>query len=846
MLKITHMQCESLTNPLGIATMAPRFSWRITTDLPNTMQHKYQIEVTDTTSTLWDSGETDSTQSIHVPYQGKPLSYTTRYTWRVRIYTTNAENNGTWSEWSETAWFETPLEKWQAPFIEADDRPEDSGAKIFRHTLNIAKPLAAARVYATALGVYEIRIGGENISDTCFDPGWTSYGSRLLYQTYDITRLLQSGNNTLTATVGAGWYKGEMGFRDARNMYGSKMAFSAQVNLLYTDGTQETVYTDDTWQFADSPVIYSEIYHGETYDARNETPAQWQNANLHTPVTSTISPFDGVPVRRMETRQATHFFTTPGGDRVLDFGQNLTGRVRFKVTGNPGDTVILRHAEVLDAEGNFYTENLRSAKCTDKYICKSGGTEVYEPFFTFHGFRYVAVDAYPGEINPADFEAIVIYSDMEKTGGFACSEPLINQLQSNITWGLKGNFLDIPTDCPQRDERLGWTGDAQIFIGTAAYLYNVLPFFRKWLRDLALDQSPEGGVPHVVPDILRKDPNFGTWHSACGWADAAVIIPWSLYEAFGDIRILEDQYESMARWVDYVSTLSNNYLWNTGFHFADWVALDAKEGSYIGATPSDLCATAYYAHSTSLLAKTAEALGKTADAHKYRTQHQHIVTAYQNEFFTPTGRLAARTQTAHILSLMFDLTPTNHIPRTIETLVKLIEENGGHLVTGFLGTPYFCFALSQNNRLAEAYKLLQREDYPSWLYQVKAGATTVWEHLDGIKPDGSMWSANMNSFNHYAYGAVGEWLYRVTAGITPQAPGYKKIRIAPQPGGTLTHAHGTLNTPYGTVESRWTLEAGVFTLNVKIPPNTTAEVCLPDGAVYAVGSGEYIYKVSVG
>jgi alpha-L-rhamnosidase len=836
-MQINHLRCESLKNPLGIATTKPRFGWQIVGDIRDAFQQKYHIEVSGPDGIVWDSSEVESAFSIFIEYAGKPLAYQTRYTWRVKACV-----NGEWGPWSEWAWFETPLEKWDAPFIRADDKPEESNAKMFRKGIDIKKPIKAARIYATALGLYEIYVNGKPVTDTCFNPGWSSYDSRVLYRAYDATDMFAAGKNELTVNVGAGWYKGDLGFREGRGLYGDGMALSAQIDLYYSDGSHETIQSGNDWRFADSPIVYSEIYHGEIYDARKENPENWQPAVPLPPVSFHVEPFDGVPVLRQERIKPAASFVTPKGERVLDFGQNLTGRVCFRVTGRAGDKVTLRHAEVLDAEGNFYVENLRYAKCTDTYILKGGATETYEPVFTFHGFRYVCVDEYPGEIKAENFEAVVIYSDMEKIGELTCSEPLINQLQNNITWSLKGNFLDIPTDCPQRDERLGWTGDVQIFISTACFLYDVLPFFRKWLHDLRLDQYPSGGVPYVVPDVLKKDPKANMSHSSCGWGDAAIITPWTLYENFGDIRILEDQYGSMRGWVDYITSQANNHLWNTGFHFADWVALDAKEGDYIGATPPDLCATAYYAYSTSLLIKTAEALGKIEDVEKYGQLYADIRNAYQNEFFTPTGRLAARTQTAHILSLVFGLTPEAFIPRTISTLVKLIDENGGHLVTGFLGTPYFCHALSQNNRLDEAYKLLQREDYPSWLYQIKKGATTIWEHMDGIKPDGSMWSVDMNSFNHYAYGAIGDWLYKVVAGINPLEPGYKRILIEPKPGGTLTWAEAKLKTPYGRLASKWELEKNQFFLNVKIPANTTAEIRMPNGETHTVGSGDYTFS----
>ena len=840
MLSISTLTCESLTNPIGLYTMKPRFSWIIETDIPDAIQEAYRIEVrNDAGDVIWESGDVQSAQSTFVEYAGPPLSYQTRYTWRVKVTVNRIE-----SDWSEQAVFETALETWTADFICADDTPDSSACKTFRYRFTVKKSVKSARAYSTALGLYELCLGGQAVSDTCFNPGLSAYDKRVLYQTYDITDMLATGENELTAYLAAGWYKGDFGLQDTRNLYGKAMAFSAQIDITYSDSNRETFKTDETWQYADSPIIYAEIYHGETYDARNEVPGAWRQSLTYNIGGLSVEPFDGVPVRRQEVLKPVKFFTTPKGERVLDFGQNLTGRVRMAVNAGSGAIVRLRHAEVLDRDGNFYTENLRSAKCTDTYICKGDGKEVYEPHFTFHGFRYVCVDEYPSEISPDQFEAVVLHSDMVPTGTFSCSDPLINQLQSNIKWGMKGNFLDIPTDCPQRDERLGWTGDAQIFISTASYLYDVLPFFRKWLRDLALDQRPDGGVPFVIPDVLNISLDMSESHSACGWGDAAVIIPWKLYESFGDRRILENQYDSMKGWVSYIHSQAKENLWNSGFHFADWVALDAKEGSYFGATPANLCATAYYAYSTELMMKTAEILGKMDDAAIYRKLHADIVKAYQDEFFTPNGRLAANTQTAHILSLIFDLTPEAFIPRTVETLVKLIEDNGGHMVTGFLGTPYFCYALSNNDRLQDAYKLLQREDYPSWLYQIKMGATTIWEHLDGIKPDGSMWSPEMNSFNHYAYGAIGDWLYKVVAGINPVEAGYKRIRIAPQIGGTLTWAEGRLQTPYGELVSRWKRGDNHITITTKIPPNTSAEIVLPDGREVAVGNGEYIYYSS--
>jgi len=840
MLKAVSLTCESLLDPIGLYTMRPRFSWLIETSQSNAIQEFYRIKVSRDDEVVWDSGDVESDRSVLIEYAGEPLAFETVYTWCVKI-TVNGEE----CEWSEPASFETALETWTAGFIAADDKPETSEAKIFRCEFTIDKPVKSARVYATALGLYEMYISGVRVSDTFFDPGCTSYDKRVLYQTYDVTDNIRSGINEITATVGAGWYKGDFGFKGGRGLYGDKMAFSAMVVINYCDGKRDVIKTDETWKFAESPVVSSEIYHGETYDARNEIPGDWKFAVLYNTDTFIIEPFDGVPVRCIDILKPVEYIKTPKGEHVLDFGQNITGRVRFSVEANSGDTVKLRHAEVLDKDGNFYTANLRTARCTDTYICKGGGKEEYEPHFTFHGFRYVCLDEYPGEIIPDNFNAVVLHSDMKPTGSFSCSNPLINRLQSNIIWGLKGNFLDIPTDCPQRDERMGWTGDAQAFSSTACYLYDVLPFFRKWLRDLTLDQMQGGAMPYVIPDVLIKESPLTTNHSACGWGDAAVIIPWTLYMAFGDRRILEDQYNSMKSWVNYIRSQANDNLWNTGFHFGDWVALDSRDGGFFGATPTDLCATAFYAYSTELLTKAAEVLGKEDDVNTYKKLHSDILEAFKREFFTLTGRLAADTQTSHILALMFGLVPPEFVSRTVDRLLKLIKEHGGHFVTGFLGTSYFCHTLSRNNNIQEAYKLLEREEYPSWLFPVKMGATTIWERLNGISEDGTLGNENMNSFNHYAYGAIGAWLYEVVVGINPVEPGYKRILIAPQPGGEMTWAEGKLLTQYGEIASKWERSDGCITFEIKIPPNTTADIKLPDGSCYSTGSGEYIYKIEL-
>jgi alpha-L-rhamnosidase len=851
MLKISDITCEYQKNPIGLGTKKPRFSWIIESDMYNVIQMLYRLQVSldeKFENIIWDTGVVNSSKSVNVEYDGPSLKSSTRYYYRVRI----TDNYGQESMWSEIGYFETALmdaSEWKAKFItpENEDEGNSSKGKYLRQEFTLDGEIAFARIYATALGMYEIYINGKRVGDDLFTPGWTSYKKRLQYQTYDITNLLVNGANAVGAIVGAGWYKGDLaGWTGRRNVYGNRTALLAQILIRYADGREQLVITDETWKASDSPILYSEIYHGEIYDTRleqsgwnlpNFDDGNWYPVDVLNWDMSTLIPQEGLPVRRQEIIKPISIVITPKGEKVIDFGQNLAGWVKFSVKGNLGDKVILKHAEVLDSEGNFYTENLRSAKQRIEYILKGDGVETFEPHFTFQGFRYVKIEEYPGEPSLENFSAVVIHSDMKRMGKFTCSNELLNQLYHNIVWGLKSNFIDVPTDCPQRDERLGWTGDAQVFIETSCFIMNTAPFFRKWLHDLKADQLENGGVPFVIPDVLgghlENDKLIQQDHSSSGWGDAAVICPWTIYQYYDDVNILKDQYESMKSWIEYIrANAKDGVIWDSGFHFGDWLALDAKEGSYFGATPNDLVATAFYAYSTEILAKTAKILGNLSDYEEYLSIHDKIVKAFQDEFFTPSGRLAVRTQTAHVLVLMFNLVPDKYRARTIQTLIDLINENSGHLTTGFLGTPYICHVLSNNGKTKEAYSLLFKEDYPSWLYQVKKGATTVWEHWDGIKPDGSMWSADMNSFNHYAYGSIGSWLYREIAGLNvdPDMPGFKHIIIKPKPGGDLTYAEVEYLSAYGRIFASWSIRGGDMAVDIAVPPNTKAKIILPQAS----------------
>lgn len=517
-------------------------------------------------------------------------------------------------------------------------------------------------------------------------------------------------------------------------------------------------------------------------------------------------------------------------------GQNMVGWMKFRLTAPAGTTVTLRHAEVLDKEGNFYTANLRSAQETIRYTSKGAGTETFEPHFTFQGFRYVAVSGWPAEVKPEDFTGIVVHSAMERTGTFETSNPMLNQLEHNIIWGQKGNFLDVPTDCPQRDERLGWTGDAEVFAPTASFNFDTAGFYTKWLKDVALDQEDDGAVPFVIPNALSHETRKGAAASA-GWADVSVIVPWTVYQAFSDKRILEAQYPSMKAWVEYMRRQAGErYIWSNGFSFGDWLAFATTNPDYPGATTDkDLIQTAYFARSTELLARTAQVLGKKEDATEYAGLEEKIVAAFQREFVTPNGRLSSNTQTAYALALAFGLLPESQRADAAARLAADVRKFG-HLTTGFLGTPVLCQTLSDYGYLDEAYMLLNRTEYPSWLYPVTKGATTIWERWDGQKPDGSFQDVGMNSFNHYAYGAIGDWMYRVVAGIEldEQAPGYKHILLEPHPGGGLTHASASVESMYGHVSSGWAIADGKLTFTIAVPANTTATVRLPNAKLEEV------------
>ncbi len=854
---VTNLRTEYKNNPVGIDVLQPRLSWIIQAIERGFVQNACQIQAAETIenlqkgkSLLWDSGKVQSDQSIQVLYVGPALKSGQRVYWRVRIW--DAKDKAT--AWSEIAFWEMGLLKdsdWQAKWIESEmveGTDKSRPSPMFRKEFTLKGKVKTARAYVTAHGLYEMELNGQKVGDEVLTPGWTSYNKRLQFQTYDVTAQLKPGQNAVGATLGNGWYRGFLGWQDKRDNYGSNVGLLLQINIVYENGQTEIIGSDETWKVSTGPILMSEIYHGEIYDARLELDGwsragyadqTWKSVKVASHPKDILVAPPGLPVRKIQEIKPIGIIKTPKGETVVDMGQNMVGWLRLKVQGQAGHTVKLVHFEVLDKAGNVYLENLRVAKQTITYILKGAPQEVFEPHFTFQGFRYVAVENFPGTLTLDNLTGVVVHSGMALAGTFECSNPMLNQLQHNIQWGQKGNFVDVPTDCPQRDERMGWTGDAQVFAPTACFNHDVAAFYTKWLRDVAADQFENGAVPHVVPDVLQGG-------GSAAWADASVVVPWTVYLYYGDKRVLENQYESMKRWVGYMqSQAGDTYLWNTGSHFGDWLAFATNRSDYPGATTDkDLIATAYFAYSTSLVVKTAAILGKQADVEKYSALLKNIKAAFQQEFMSPNGRLSSHTQTAYSLALAFDLIPENLRARTAERLVEDVRKFK-HITTGFVGANLICPVLGKFGYFDEAFMLLNRQEYPSWLYPITKGATTIWERWDGIKPDGSFQDKGMNSFNHYAYGAIGEWIYRVVVGIEldEKMPGYKHIVFQPHPGGELTMVKATHQSMYGQILAAWNIANGKFTYKIQVPPNTTATVHLPKAKLEGVSeSGKMLSK----
>ncbi|MBR6524937.1 MAG: family 78 glycoside hydrolase catalytic domain [Clostridia bacterium] len=703
--------------------------------------------------------------------------------------------------------------KWiYAPSLTQDQVP------VFQTAFQAA-PDSHGTLTITALGIYEARLNGHRIGDFIFAPGWTHYTKRLQVQTYDLTPYLQE-ENILTVEVPQGWFCEEFGFPGIPEGSHTPLCLLADV-ALNEQGIIRRISTDESWQWHTGAWQYAHIYHGEVIDL-----SACENENQ--PVAIHPAPFhmlieqEGEYIREMERLKPISCTLGQGGTWIMDFGQNLTGYVCFSLSAKGGEKLLIRHAEVLDSQGNLYTENLRDARAEMQITLKEG-LNTLSRHHSFYGFRYISVSGWDGNLDPDCFTAVVVHSDMPRTGHFTCGVRDVNQLYHNIVWGQKSNYLDVPTDCPQRDERLGWTGDAQVFIKAGAYNYDVKKFFTKWLRDMKSEQRADGGIPHTIPDSARYTPDDGREYSSA-WADAACICPWQLYENYGDTELLREHFPMMKKWVDHIRAQGDKEeVWDTGFHFADWLGLDAKEGDYTGSTDYYLIATAMYANSTRLLIQAGHVLEQ--DVSEYESLYPRIVNAYQ-ERFLPKGKLLCRTQTAHILTLHFDLYQEKHRASIANELVQIIHEYNDHLTTGFVGTPYLLHVLTRHGYTDLAYKLLLNRTFPSWLFSVKMGATTMWEHWDSLKEDGSMWSSDMNSFNHYAYGAVGDWLFGVSAGINPASPGYESILFTPHPDKRMGYVSASYQTKYGKVESSWQWQEDRVAYTFTLPDGCTGKAVI--------------------
>lgn len=699
------------------------------------------------------------------------------------------------------------------------------GGTVYLKNFRCAAKAEKAILKITALGVYEAKLNGERVGDFILAPGWTSYLNRLQVQSYDVTDMLKT-ENSLEVTVGQGW-RAIANKRDSSDFLGyCDTALIAELTIVYADGTAESIVTDSSWTARESKLRYTNIYDGDIYDATFKAGSARHCICVDLEKDMLI-PQEGEKIVEQERMPALQVIKTPAGETVIDFGQNITGYVEFKIKGVPGAQATVSHGETLDRDGNFYNANYRSARARIKFTC-DGEEHTYKSALTFFGFRYIRLENWPDEVKKENFTAIVVHSDIRRTGYFECSDETVNKLFKNIIWGQKGNFLDVPTDCPQRNERLGWTGDAQVFVRTASLNFDVKRFFKKWLHDLTADQGRDGCVPHVVPNT------FDDMGGSSAWSDAAVICPWEIYRTYGDKAVLEEQFDSMKAWIDWMRERSETGRRSGGSHFGDWLGLDSTEGSYKGATPEDLIATAYYKYSTELFIKAAHALGR--DVSEYENIPAEAAAAFRREYME-NGRVKNATQTGCVLALYFDIADDRAATATqLNELVK----RAGHLETGFVGTPYLLHALSDNGYAETAYDLLLRREYPSWLYPISKGATTVWEHWDGIKPDGTMWSTDMNSFNHYAYGAVADWMYGAAAGINsdPDRPGFEHIIFRPVTDRRLDFVKASIDTRRGTVASEWRRENGRIKYIFTDPEGCGASVII-GGEKHEVGAGTH-------
>ena len=867
-MNIYDLRCENLIAPLGLDCVAPRLSWKLGSSAPGARQSACRVQccaAPDFGELLWDSGRLESGQTS-LDYAGPSLGSRQRVFWRVEA----EDENGATAQSQSAHWEIGLLDRadWTAQWIEAE--AGGSVAPFWRRAFALDKPVRSARLYASALGVYDAFLNGRKIGDIELAPGWTDYRQRVQVQTYDVTALLQPGQNALGAVVGMGWCCGRLAWHQ-NAYYRARPAFLGQLEIEFEDGTRQTLASDASWQWAGGPIQSNDLLSGTHYDARLELSAwcraefdaaPWQSAAV-------ISWPDGLQVSapRCPPVRATQQLTpiraphaVQDGEwhgQIFDLGQNFIGRVRLTVRGQAGQTVRLRHAETLQdgpkaTTGELYLTNLRGASATDFYVCRGeaegGGVaeETFEPPFTFHGFRFVEVSGHNFMPEIVEVTGVVLHSDLARVGNFECSDALVNQLQQNIDWGWRGNSLDIPTDCPQRDERLGWTGDAQVFASTALWNRDCAGFWADWLRKMRDDQLPDGGIPCVIPDvgvIRAAGSETDSFDGGPAWSDAAVFVPWDVYRASGDARVLRENYAMMTRYLAFLEKTARDFVrpvkdWEHHPGFGDWLAMDNADFGTDGATPKDLLGTAFFARSATLLSRCAAVLGEEADARRLASLAHNVREAF-NRDFVRDGVVGIGNQSATVLALAFEMLPEAQRAQAAAHLAARIEANGVKLTTGFATASLLPHVLSDHGYHELAGRLLFQQQWPSWLYAVTQGATTIWERWNGWTHDQGFADAGMNSFNHYAYGAIGDWLYHVVAGIQldPEVPGYARFVLEPRPIAQLSFARAHLESPHGRIESEWHRENQTLRYRFVVPPNTSAQIRLPNGQTRDAGAG---------
>jgi alpha-L-rhamnosidase len=871
------LRVEHLDDPLGIRTTAPRLSWRLPDGARE--QHAYRI----TADNGWDSGWVDSDQSLLVPYAGPPLSSSQRVEWRVTVETDLRE-----SPQSEPAWFETGLlwtEDWLASWVEPGRMPHgpagERPAALLRFEFDVDRPVASARLHATAQGIYEAFLNGQRTGDAELTPGWTQYDERLQVQTHDVTGAVREGDNALGVVLADGWFRGQTGITRAADQWGSRLAVLAQLHLVHEDGGTTVVGTGPGWRSSVGHVVAADLIAGERWDltrlqrgweALGFDDIGWDDVTVVEHGYAGLVDSPAPPVRRVEEIVPVSVTRLDDRRQIVDLGQNINGWIRLTSLGPAGTTTTLTHGEWLDESGDVTTDHLRPAVPflpeplpagqVDQVVSFGVPGEVFEPRRTTHGFQYVRIEGHPDDLTPADVRGVVVHTDMRRTGWFSSSDERLDRFHEAAVWSLRDNACDVPTDCPHR-ERGPWTGDWQLFVPTAAFLYDVAGFSTKWLRDVAVDQWPDGTVANMSPTTRgegRESP-LAFLNGSAGWGDAAVIVPWELYRAYGDGQLLDELWPTMVAWLDRVERMARDqrhpdraarspeaapheqYLWDTGFHWGEWLVPGEEVGdfrAFVAADKGDV-ATAYYAYSSRLMGRIAQVLGRTEDAARYAELSEHVRAAWQAEYVDLEGRLTPDTQANHVRALAFDLVPDALRPAVADRLVELIRKADTHLGTGFLATPYLLPVLADTGHLDVAYELLLQDSEPSWLVMVDRGATTVWERWNGVSAEGVPYE----SLNHYSKGAVISFLHRYTAGIDLVEPAYRRFRVRPRPGGGLTSAEAAHESPYGRIESSWRLERGEFVLRVVVPAGTAAEVVLPDGGTTAAGPGTHTFSCTL-